>query len=77
MSPNLPTLTKRTPMRPVRIDALCDCGGVYKPAGYSFPTFPMLYGHRCDKCGRDAKFRQEYPAIEYEEAPATGSGEGR
>lgn len=45
----------------------CDCGGVMLPdSNISLMSYPALYSHKCDKCGKTEYFRDIYPIITYD-----------
>ena len=45
----------------------CSCGGFFEyKSNLALSTYPPLYPHTCDICGRTEAFYCIYPKIEYE-----------
>lgn len=67
------TTERRTPVRVVRVELMCECGGTMELAtdanglGTVFSTWPAKYLHECTQCGkRKMVTGSTYPRIEYE-----------
>ena len=54
-------------VQPIKVIAVCECGGEMKPTGITLMTNPCRYPHECNKCGRAETYDCKYPKIEYEE----------
>jgi hypothetical protein len=60
----------RTSVRTFMVRLRCaKCAdGEMRSTGFSQPTHPMRYGHRCHKCGAEEFIPgKSYPCIEHEE----------
>ena len=58
-------------MQPVKVEAFCDCGGLYcvREAIASNPLRPMLpkFKHECSACGDEWIADVAYPTMLFEE----------
>lgn len=61
---------KDTPLRAVRRDYLCKCGGLLKPTGMTFMCHPPLYDHVCDKCKQNTTLSNRSGSVVYIPIPA-------
>lgn len=50
---------------PLRVTLHCECGGVMRQTGTSYPTSPMLIEHECKECSKIETARKAYPYIKY------------
>lgn len=48
------------------VQAQCECGGVYQQTGLCYNSLPPQYPHRCNLCGKEETFIDQYPKITYE-----------
>lgn len=72
-------MVRKTKVDVYQIDRYCiNCGeGTYKPSARpNFDVTPIVYPHRCDKCGHEEIFKKPYPAIIYQPVDNTGDTEG-
>ena len=60
-------MEKRIEVKTYIIKKFCECGGEMLPNGCVLTTYPPMYSHDCDKCGKRACYDNEYPKMEYEE----------
>lgn len=58
---------KRTEVKTIRVRAICNCGGEFKPTGMCLTSYPPQYPHKCDNCGKVKTFEKSYPTVEYVE----------
>lgn len=59
---------KRVKTEVVTKHMYCECGGEMKQKSeLVMLSYPPLYHHVCDKCGRSAAYTNIYPRIVYEE----------
>lgn len=49
------------------IYAYCDCGGELEYTGLALTVDPMIYEHKCPKCGNKYELLQIYPTTEVRE----------
>ena len=54
-------------VKPVKIVAICECGGEFKDTGICLTSCPCKYPHICNKCGRPEIFDSQYPKIVFED----------
>ena len=54
-------------VKPVKIFAICECGGEFKPTGICLTSYPCQYPHTCNKCGKYETFDSKYPKIIFED----------
>lgn len=67
---------RRTPMRSVRVDLLCDdCGAVLESTGIVKTSFPEWYVHKCSGCDKLTDERRQSGRIVWEAAPPAPEGE--
>ena len=59
---------KRFDVKPIKIEAVCDCGGVYEMnSNLVLNTYPPQYQYKCNKCGKTTTSTEIYPKILHEE----------
>lgn len=61
-------MIRETKVQTYKIDQLCNrCeDGIYRISGEpDTTTSPVLYPHRCEKCGDTELFKKPYPTIVY------------
>jgi len=51
-------------VHPVRVHAICDCGGEHRSTGRDDMTHNKK-GHRCTGCGKESLMDTAFPAIEH------------
>lgn len=51
-------------VQPVRVKAMCGCGGEYRADGRDDLTH-QKYGHKCTGCGQEMKADGKFPTIEH------------
>ena len=61
--------TKRIETKVYTEHMYCECGGEMKrdECMGTVSTWPPLYYHTCDKCGKYGSYHSTYPRIVYEE----------
>ena len=60
----------KTEMSLFKVDKACDnaaCGGRMIPTGRALLSKPTQYPHKCNKCGHEENYREQYPFMTYEE----------
>ena len=58
---------KRFDVKPIKIEAVCDCGGVYEMnSNVVLATYPLKYQYKCNKCGKTTTSTEIYPKILHE-----------
>ena len=58
---------KRFDVKPIKIEAVCDCGGVYEMnSNVVLTTYPPKYQYKCNKCGKITTSSEIYPKILHE-----------
>jgi DNA-directed RNA polymerase subunit RPC12/RpoP len=61
------------PMIPSGVEYVCDkCGeGLMEPHGRAaYLSDPIQFPHRCNKCGHEQAFKEQYPAVRWRRAPS-------
>lgn len=54
-------------VKPVKIEAVCDCGGIYKMnPNVVLAIYPPQYSYQCNKCGKTTTSTEIYPKILHE-----------
>ena len=54
-------------VKPVKIEAVCDCGGIYEiNSNVVLATYPPQYQYKCNKCGEITTSTEIYPKILHE-----------
>lgn len=57
----------RKAVRPVKVEAICDCGNPLEFTGRMLLTSPPKYVYECNVCKERCRLDEVYPRIEYEE----------
>lgn len=56
-----------TPVRWVKLDYLCECGGKMVSINTMLPSCPPKYVHACTNCRRNKALGKAYPTTEWRE----------
>lgn len=59
-------ILKKTPLRAVRVEWFCECGGTMAFEGNVLTSYPPQYPHKCGACGKGATSDKVYPCVEHE-----------
>ncbi len=61
-------MIEKRQVKAIREILICDfCGEEMKFEGRVLTTFPPLYPHRCNSCGKSEIMKKVFPGIGYEE----------
>ncbi len=60
------TTTRKTEVRPIQIDLICECGSVMLKTGRSRNMSPPTHHHMCSSCDRVSWELRQYPYVTHE-----------